>query len=94
MNVRVIPLFPLGLCRVTAGARQLCTRAGIDHASLLERHHHGDWGEISDEDFHANQHALLYGERVLSAYYLEGTKIWVLTEADRSATTVLLPEEY
>ena len=95
MNIRLIPLFPLGTTRATPGAHDACADAGIDPCTLLERHHHGDWGDICNEDIHANQRALLYGGRLLSAYHLpEGTKVWVLTEGDRSATTVLLPHEY
>ncbi len=62
---------------------------------LLSRHTHGDWGDLSDEDRTANDQAV-YGEtRILSAYHLKDeTKIWVITEADRSVTTFLLPDEY
>ena len=95
MNVRIVPLFPLGETYATPGAGAACDTAGLDPCALLERHHHGDWGDISDADILTNQQALLYGGRLLSAYHLpDGTKVWVLTEADRSATTVLLPEEY
>lgn len=62
---------------------------------LLIRHLSGDWGELPDEDAQANQDALEHGNRILSSYPLaEGVKIWVITEADRSFTTFLLPEEY
>jgi hypothetical protein len=61
----------------------------------LRRHLRGDWGELDREDRAANDQALLEGRRLLSAYTTEtGTKFWIVTEADRSVTTVLLPGEY
>ena len=61
----------------------------------LGRHMDGDWGEVDSEDKQTNEDALKVGCRVLSAYsHLDNTKIWVITESDRSATTVLFPEEY
>ena len=60
----------------------------------LARHESGDWGELEAEDVETNDRALVAGERLLSAYSFEGTKIWVITEWDRSVTTVLFPEEY
>ena len=62
---------------------------------LLVQHITGDWGEVDSDDQAANDHSVILGERVLSAYRLpDGTKVWVITEADRSATTFLLPSEY
>ena len=62
---------------------------------LLARHLSGDWGEVCAEDAKENEFSLQHGFRLLSAYRLsDGTKIWIITEADRSATTFLLPEEY
>lgn len=61
----------------------------------LNRHAAGDWGDLSNDDRRANAEALKDGSRLLSAYHLkDGTKIWIITEVDRSATTVLLPAEY
>jgi len=61
----------------------------------LQRHVAGDWGELDEEDKKANDGALQTGERLLSAYQsATGTKFWIITEADRSVTTVLLPEDY
>lgn len=61
----------------------------------LARHFHGDWGDLCDEDKAENDLSLKRGYRILSAYQLdEHTKIWIITERDRSATTILLPEEY
>jgi len=61
----------------------------------LARHLRGDWGDLCPEDWDANQKALKFGGRLFSAYQDEGLpKIWIITEADRSATTILFPEEY
>lgn len=60
----------------------------------LDRHSRGDWGEISDHDKDVNAEALENGEQVMSAYTSHGVKFWIITEADRSITTVLLPDEY
>jgi hypothetical protein len=69
--------------------------AGVSPASVLARHANGDWGELDEHDRRANEYALKHGLRVLSAYTLSsGEKIWIITEADRSTTTILLPEEY
>jgi hypothetical protein len=63
--------------------------------SYLTRHANGDWGELSETDRQANEHAVKHGLRVLSSYRLRtGEKIWIVTECDRSMTTILLPEEY
>jgi len=63
--------------------------------AYLVRHIAGDWGDVDEHDRRENELSLIHGLRLLSAYTLSsGTKIWVITEADRSATTVLLPEEY
>lgn len=66
------------------------------HAFLsLNRHLAGDWGELCDEDRVANESALLDGERLFSAYTKEGVPpIWIITERDRSVTTILFPDEY
>ena len=63
--------------------------------SSLTRHRRGDWGNLSDEDKQENELSLKEGFRLLSAYEAEGLpKIWIITEADRSATTILFPDEY
>ena len=62
--------------------------------NLLIRHANGDWGDVDEEDHSANDIALLQGNRVLSSYRLADRKVWVITDADRSSTTVLFPEEY
>ena len=66
--------------------------AGVVDA--LWRHRAGDWGEVCREDAMLNDHALRYGERLLSVYAIDGERVWIITEADRSVTTVLYPSEY
>jgi hypothetical protein len=88
-------LFSLGQIVATPGALQALEKAGQLASHFLVRHALGDWGDLCDEDKTANDEALADDLRILSAYRLEdGTKIWVITECDRSATTVLLPQEY
>ena len=79
----------------TPGALRAMEEAGDNPASFLERHLSGAWGEVDAHDKQENEFALAHGLRLLSAYRLSnGTRIWIITEADRSATTFLLPEEY
>lgn len=93
-NVRR-PRFPLGRILATPGALAALDQSGDSAHGLLMRHATGDWGELCDDDKQANEAALGQGTRLLSAYRLgDGTKVWIITEADRSATTILLPEEY
>jgi hypothetical protein len=69
--------------------------SALPAAILLRRHISGDWGDVPAEDAQANEDALQTGARLLSAYTLSsGVKVWVITEADRSSTTIMLPEEY
>jgi hypothetical protein len=70
--------------------------AGIHPIRLLARHIHGDWGDLPVEDQVENELALLTGKRLLSSYTLPGgeSKVWIITEADRSVTTILLPDDY
>lgn len=69
--------------------------AGQDPAELLSRHVTGDWGEVPDEDKKENELSVEKGFRILSSYELAtGEKVWLITEADRSATTILRPDEY
>lgn len=71
------------------------TASGDDPVAFLIRHLAGDWGEVNPEDWQANEQSLLRDLRLLSVYTISnGTKFWVITEADRSATTFLLPDEY
>ena len=84
--------FQSGTVVATVGALQVADNHAI--LELLRRHLSGDWGEVSKEDAKANDHALTHGERILSSYRVKGEKLWVITEADRSSTTVLTPGEY
>ena len=88
--------FPLGRTVATPGALSFLAATSTDPAELLERHQEGDWGEVPPEDARENERSLEYGWRVLSSYPLgnDGEKVWVITEADRSSTCILLPEEY
>ena len=87
--------FPLGRVVATPGALSALDKAEQLPAAFLDRHVNGDWGEVSDADKQANEVAIEQGTRILSAYTTSaGDTIWILTEADRSATTMLLPEEY
>lgn len=86
---------PLGQVAITPGAHDTLTACGQEPRSVLLRHLRGDWGDVSAEDQAANDRALRDGDRLLSAYTLDdGTPLWIITEADRSATTLLLPDEY
>ena len=89
-------LFPLGSIVATPGALSLLADAGVNPVELLRRHRHGDWGEVPDEDARENEVSVGRGFRILSSYRVgnEGTRIWIITEADRSSTCLLLPEEY
>lgn len=86
----------LGRLVATPGALEALADAGVSPTRLLARHVRGDWGELDEEDRRANDRALLEGTRLLSAYTLPRTneKVWVITEWDRSSTTILLPSEY
>jgi hypothetical protein len=89
------PLFPLGRVLSTPGALHALDEAGQSPEEFLRRHQRGDWGELCEEDKRENELSLVYGFRILSSYRTTaGTKLWLLTEADRSATTFLLPAEY
>ena len=89
------PLFPPGQVVATPGALKRLEEAGQDPFELLSRHVTGDWGELDEADRQENELSVKEGFRILSAYTLSsGVKVWVITEADRSATTILLPSEY
>jgi hypothetical protein len=89
-------LFPLGQVVATPGALDALGGEGIGAEELLKRHVSGDWGELCADDRRENELSLKEGFRILSAYTLArtGVKLWVITEADRSVTTLLLPDEY
>jgi len=85
--------FPLG--EVVATFNAIASLSPLDAIRALARHSRCDWGEVDNEDKAANDRALAEGTRLLSAYTsLGGVRFWVITEADRSSTTILLPEDY
>ena len=92
---RKLDQFSLGRVVATPGALRAIEDAGQAPEEFLARHHSKDWGELSDEDRRENELSLEHGFRLLSAYRTAaGERLWVITEADRSLTTILLPEEY
>jgi hypothetical protein len=85
--------FPLGQTVITAHARDVLHPADVPTA--MSRHASGDWGDMCDADWKENELSLVQGFQVLSVYRdRNGVKFWIITEADRSATIVLLPEDY
>lgn len=87
--------FSLGRLVATPGALSALQRSGQSPIGFLSRHARGDWGEVDAEDWQANDRAVADGSRILSAYRTANDeKIWIITEADRQVTTLLLPEEY
>lgn len=105
-----LPLFPLGQVVITPGAESVILSDDANNmrvADLLDRHMRGDWGVVCAEDKALNDDAVVLGNRILSAYSIDEAKpcdgeglhaldniLWIITEADRSSTTILLPEEY
>ena len=89
------PLFDLGQLVATPGALAALEKTGQNAMEFFSRHVGGDWGELPEEDKTENQFSLERGFRLLSSYRtIVGDKVWVITESDRSITTLLLPEEY
>ena len=87
--------FQLGRVVATPGALSALRDAGQTASFFLDQHVVGNWGTVGRGDWKLNDEALQIGERLLSAYTtLRGIPLWIITEADRSATTLLLPEEY
>jgi hypothetical protein len=86
--------FPIGQLVATPSALRLLELHGILPLRLIARHIHGDWGNVPPEDAALNNEALKYGSRILSSYQVGNERVWIITEADRSSTTILLPDEY
>ncbi|WP_206352400.1 hypothetical protein [Tautonia rosea] len=86
------PAFPLGRLIITTNAREQLT--ADEAAAALSRHASGDWGKTCPEDAEANNEALAEGYRLLSVYESSAGDFWIITEADRSATTILMPDDY
>lgn len=88
-------LFPLGQTVMTIGAKQSLIESSQQPIEFLSKHQSGDWGIVGNEDWQENEFSLKNGYRLLSVYLTaNGEKLWIITEADRSVTTILLPEEY
>jgi hypothetical protein len=85
---------PLGRVVTTPGALKLLLEAGGHPFDYLARHATGDWGDLCAFDQRQNEIALREGLRVFSSYEVPVGRVWIITEADRSITTILLPEEY
>jgi len=91
--IAVNPWFNPGRLMITPNARDTLPRGSVDAA--INRHLHGDWGDVDKSDGRVNEDALKYGGRLMSVYHTpDGVKFWIITEADYSATTVLLPSDY
>lgn len=87
--------FKAGQVCATPGALEAMNNAGQSPVEFIGRHVAGDWGDVCEDDRKINEESLEHGLRLLSSYRTnEGVKLWVITEADRSLTTILLPEEY
>jgi hypothetical protein len=94
-SLPAIPLFPAGQIVATPGALALLERANKSPVEFLTRHLRGDWGDLCRDDKDQNELSLKYGFRLMSSYQVMDTeKLWIMTEADRSVTTLLLPAEY
>lgn len=87
-------LFPLGQVVATRAVLTHLEKHGINAQTYLDRHMRGDWGEVPSEDAVENAFSVQNGFRVLSSYTVADAKIWIITEADRSVTTLLFPAEY
>lgn len=85
-------LFPLGDIVITPGAGEVFRMR--DPLPYVERHVSGDWGNVGKEDAAENDLSVREGFRILSSYKVDGVTVWIITEADRSVTTLLLPREY
>jgi len=93
MSLPIPSKFPLGRLVATRAATQILTHDDILNA--LQRHANGDWGLVCPSDWEINDEALKHGDRLLSAYDAKGgVRFWIITEADRSSTAVLLPGDY
>lgn len=88
--------FPLGRLGITPQAQEFVLENNVPLGEYLSRHVRCDWGDVDDEDWAANDRALTEGTRLFSAYEIPDCtpRIWIITEADRSSTTVLMPSDY
>ena len=86
--------FSLGQMVATPGALEVLGATGASPLMLLARHQSGDWGNVPPEDARENERSVMQGDRILSSYSVGGERLWIITEADRSVTTILKPDEY
>lgn len=94
-HLPTVPLFPPGQIVATPGVLALLEQTSRSPMEFLSRHLRGDWGDLCEEDKAENELSLKSGYRLMSSYPITDTeKLWIITEADRSVTTLLLPEEY
>ena len=94
-SLPTIPLFPAGQIVATPGALALLEQANQSPLEFLSRHLRGDWGDLCQDDKTENELSLKCGFRLMSSYQVMDTeRLWIITEADRSVTTLLLPSEY
>jgi len=95
MREHLIPVAVFRLGRIVATPNALQSITQDDILKGIQRHQAGDWGELEAGDRESNDQALSQGGRIVSAYNaVNGTRFWIITEADRSVTTVMLPEDY
>ena len=94
-KTELVRLFSLGQVVATPGALEALEHAAINAADLIRRHQSGDWGNVPPGDAEENLRSIENGWRILSSYAISDSQnLWIITEADRSVTTLLLPEEY
>jgi len=95
MSTKTEPVAKFRIGRIMSTPTALARLTQDDILLGLQQHQAGEWGEVDEHDRLANEHALMEGTRLWSVYHsTTGVKFWIITEADRSATTVLLPEDY
>jgi hypothetical protein len=95
MNSQITPMAKFRIGRIMATPHALEAIPNEDILAGITRHQSGDWGDVDDDDRQANDRALLDGSRLFSVYHSPNrVKFWIITEADRSRTTVLLPQDY
>jgi hypothetical protein len=95
MSSQPNPVARFRLGHIVSTPNALAQLTNEDILKGIQRHQSGDWGDVTAEDRLANDQSLVEGTRILSVYHAaNGTKFWIITEADRSITTILLPEDY
>ena len=88
------PRFPLGNLYATSAVALWASQEGLSLSQFIERHHNGDWGNLDEEDKQVNEDAIKQGGRIFSSYLTNRRKLYVISEADRSMTTILFANEY